>query len=48
MSRHLDNMLSNPFGAHIINYESPKGFVVSKYTMYDGIGDLFNHLMHFR
>ena len=44
--RHLDDMLSTPFGAYIINYESPRGFVVLKFTMYDETSDHFDHLMH--
>lgn len=48
ISRRLDDMLSTPFGPHMINYEPPMGFLVPKFTMYDRTNDLFNHLMHFR
>lgn len=48
INRRLDDMLSTSFGPYIINYELPRGFVVPKFTMYDGISDLFDHIMHFR
>ncbi|KAL6334170.1 hypothetical protein AAG906_006746 [Vitis piasezkii] len=41
-------MLSTSFNPHIINYESPKGFVVPKFMMYDGMSDPFDHIMHSR
>lgn len=41
-------MLSTSFDPHIINYDLPKGFVVPKFTMYDGLSNLFDHLMHFQ
>ena len=47
-SRRLDDMLSMPFSPHIINYELPRGFIVSKFIMYDGTGEPFDHIMHFR
>ncbi|KAL6319752.1 hypothetical protein AAG906_036810 [Vitis piasezkii] len=46
--RRVDNMLSTPFDPHIINYKPSRGFIVPKFTMYDGINDLFDHIMHFR
>ena len=48
ISRRLDDMLSTSFGPHIISYKLPKGFVVPKFTMYDGTNDSFDHIMHFR
>ena len=48
ISQQLDDMLSMPFSSHIINYELPKGFIVPKFTMYNGTSDPFNHIMHFR
>ena len=41
-------MLSTSFDPYIINYESLKGFLVPKFTIYDGTSDLFDHIMHFR
>ena len=41
-------MLSTSFGPHIINYESPRGFVVPKFMIDDGISDSFDHILHFR
>ena len=46
--RRVDNMLSTPFDPHIINYEPSRGFIVPKFTMYDGTNDLFDHIMHFK
>lgn len=40
-------MLSTPFGPHIISYKPPKVFMVPKFTMYDRISGLFNHLIQF-
>lgn len=48
ISRRLDDILSTPFNPHIINYEPPRGFVVPKFMMYNGMSDPFNHIMHFR
>ncbi|RVX13455.1 hypothetical protein CK203_021025 [Vitis vinifera] len=48
ISLQLDDMLSTLFGSHIINYELPRGFVVPKFTMYEGTNDPFDHVMHFR
>lgn len=48
ISQRLDDMVSTtPFGSYIISYELPKGFLVPKFTMYDGTSNLFDHLMHF-
>ena len=46
ISQWLDDMLSTSFGSYIISYELPKGFVVPKFTMYDGMSDPFDHIMH--
>ena len=48
VSRSLDDMLSTPFSPYIINYEPPRGFMVSKFTTYDITSDSFNHIMHYR
>ena len=48
ISRRLDDMLSTPFSSCIINYEPPKGFLVSKFSTYDGSNDPFDHIMHYR
>ena len=48
ISRRLDNMLSMSFGPHIISYETPRGFMVPKFTMYDEMSDPFDHIMHFK
>nr|CAN65418.1 hypothetical protein VITISV_016768 [Vitis vinifera] len=41
-------MLSTPFCSHIINYEPPRGFLVPKFSIYDGTNDPFDHIMHYR
>ena len=41
-------MLSTSFDSHIISYEPPRGFVVPKFTIYDGMSDPFDHIMHVR
>ena len=41
-------MISTPFSPHIINYEPPKGFMVLKFSTYDGTNDPFDHIMHYR
>ncbi|RVW28613.1 hypothetical protein CK203_100880 [Vitis vinifera] len=48
VSRRLDNMLSMPFNPHIINYEPLRGFMVPKFSTYDGTSDPFDHIMHYR
>ena len=41
-------MLSTPFSSRIINYEPPIGFLVQKFSMYDGSSNPFDHIMHYR
>ncbi|RVW31044.1 hypothetical protein CK203_093521 [Vitis vinifera] len=48
ISKRLDDMLSTPFCSHIINYEPPRGFLVPKFSTYDGTNDPFDHIMHYR
>ena len=48
VSRRPDDMLSTPFSPHIINYEPLKGFMVPKFSTYDGTNNLFDHIMHYR
>lgn len=48
VSRQLDDMLSMPFNLYIINYEPPRGFMVPKFTTFNGTSDLFDHIMHYR
>ncbi|RVW80439.1 hypothetical protein CK203_042290 [Vitis vinifera] len=48
ISKRLDDMLSMPFCSHIIHYEPPKGFLVPKFSTYDGSNDPFDHIMHYR
>ncbi|RVX07007.1 hypothetical protein CK203_030443 [Vitis vinifera] len=37
ISKRLDDMLSMPFCSHIIHYDPPKGFLVPKFSTYDGV-----------
>ncbi|RVW53140.1 hypothetical protein CK203_080640 [Vitis vinifera] len=48
ISKRLDDMLSMPFCSHIIHYEPPRGFLVPKFSTYDGSSDPFDHIMHYR
>ncbi|RVW35137.1 hypothetical protein CK203_085882 [Vitis vinifera] len=48
ISKKLDDMLSTPFCSHIIHYEPPRGFLVPKFSTYDGTSDPFDHIMHYR
>nr|CAN73655.1 hypothetical protein VITISV_002495 [Vitis vinifera] len=41
-------MLSTPFCSQIIHYEPPRGFLVPKFSTYDGSSDPFDHIMHYR
>ncbi|RVX22894.1 hypothetical protein CK203_008141 [Vitis vinifera] len=33
---------------HIIHYDPPRGFLVPKFSAYDGSSDPFDHIMHYR
>ncbi|KAJ9702972.1 hypothetical protein PVL29_004643 [Vitis rotundifolia] len=48
ISKRLDDMLSTPFCTHIIHYKPPRGFLVPKFSTYDGSSDPFDHIMHYR
>lgn len=48
VNRRLDDMLSTPFSPHIINYDPSRGFMVLKFTTYDGTNDPFDHIMDYR
>ncbi|RVW82091.1 hypothetical protein CK203_052465 [Vitis vinifera] len=48
VSKRLDDMLFMPFSLDIINYEPPRGFMVPKFSTYDGTNDPFDHIMHYR
>ena len=48
ISRQLDDMLSTPFNPYIINYKPSKGFMVPKFSTYDGTSDPIDHIMHYR
>ena len=41
------DMLSSPLGQHILDYEPPRGFVMSSFAMYDGSSNLYDHMLHF-
>ncbi|RVW85609.1 hypothetical protein CK203_037579 [Vitis vinifera] len=45
--KRLDDMLSTPFCSHIIHYEPPRGFLVPKFSTYDGSSDPFDRIMHY-
>ena len=45
--RRHDDMLSSPLGQHILDYEPPRGFVISTFTMFDGFVDPYDHMLHY-
>ena len=40
-------MLSSPLGQHILNYEPPRGFVVSAFAMFNGSIDPYDYMLHY-
>ncbi|RVW28707.1 hypothetical protein CK203_083296 [Vitis vinifera] len=48
ISKRLDDMLSTPFCSHIVHYDPPRGFIVPKFSTYDGSSDPFDNIMHYR
>ena len=40
-------MISLPLGQHILNYESPRGFVMPAFTMFDGSNDPYDHMLYY-
>ena len=48
ISKRIDDMFSTPFSSRIINYEPPQGFIIPKFSTYDGSSDPFDHIMHYR
>ena len=47
-SRRLDDMFSTLFTPDIITYEPPRGFIIPKFSAFDGSSDPFDHIMHYR
>ena len=41
------DMLSSPLGHHILDYKSPRGFVIPPFVMYDDSSDPYDHMLHF-
>ena len=41
-------MLSTPFSSRIIYYDPLRGFLVPKFSTYDGSSYPFDHIMHYR
>ena len=42
-----DDMLFSPLGQHILNYESPRRFVIPAFTTLDGSADPYDHMLHY-
>ena len=40
-------MFSSPLGQHILSYESPRGFFILAFTMFDGSNDPYDHMLHY-
>ena len=41
------DMLSLALGRHIPNYETPRGFVIPSFTMFDGSTDPYDNMLHY-
>ncbi|KAH7859659.1 hypothetical protein Vadar_003868 [Vaccinium darrowii] len=44
----LDRLVLSPFSPEIESLDPPKGFSLPKFTSYDGKGDPYSHISHFR
>ncbi|KAH7845575.1 hypothetical protein Vadar_003655 [Vaccinium darrowii] len=44
----LDRLVLSPFSPEIKSLDPPKGFSLPKFTSYDGKGDPYSHISHFR
>ena len=45
--RRPDDMLSSPLGQHILDYESPRGFVIPAFTTFDGSTNPYDRMFHY-
>ena len=45
--RRPDDMLSSPLGQHIFDYEPPRRFVIPAFTMFDGLTDPYDYMLHY-
>ena len=43
----LQHILSSPLGQHILDYESPQGFIMPTFAMFDGSSDPYGHMLHY-
>ena len=41
------DMLSSPLEQHILNYESPRGFVIPSFSMFDDSTNPYDHMLHY-
>ena len=42
-----DDMLSLPLRQHILDYETPRGFVVPAFATFDNSADPYDHMLHY-
>ena len=42
-----DDMLSLALGQHILDYDSPRGFVILDFATFDGSADPYDHMLHY-
>ena len=42
-----DDMFSSPLRQHILDYKSPRGFVIPAFTMLNEFTDPYNHMLHY-
>ena len=45
--RRSNDMLPSPLEQHILDYEPPRRFVISTFTMFDGSTDPYDHMLHY-
>ena len=45
--RRPDGMLSLPLRQHILDYESPRRFVIPAFAMFNGFSNPFDHMLHY-
>ena len=41
------DMLSSPLGRYILDYEPPRGFFISAFTMFDNSTNPYDHMLHY-
>ena len=45
--RGFNDMLSSPLEQHILDYETPHGFAIPAFNMFDGSTDSYDHMLYY-